>query len=302
MSYDYWSRALVDPKALNAREFKITAEPQCGFYRTHDLKPVAIWEDGGEVFMIVADGDIVGLEEQERVWVSCAKRPISEEWYRAVEDGFPWPDLDRALAEMGDNVRAGMDEIEQIELLAKQAEEYREIEDDDAASRALSLRNRLNELRGIVDKKREAMKAPHLKAARDIDENWMPPVKLADRWAKVLKALAEAWETKKRQRLRAEQEALMRARQEAEAANAPPPPERPRAPEPKEQIRSGHGRAASVRGRMVAVEVNDQQVAWENFGMRAEVQAALIKCAQSALDAGADTVPGFEVEERAVIR
>ena len=80
---------------------------------------------------------------------------------------------------MGDNVRAGMDEVEQIDALNDEVRKYGQIEDDETAQRAISLRARIMELKGIIDKKREEQKRPHLKAAREVDEIWMPPVKKA---------------------------------------------------------------------------------------------------------------------------
>ena len=61
MGYDYWNTALTEPAKLRARDFKVTSEPQPGFYRTKSGRPVAIWEDYDN-----ADGAIVmtlGIEE-----------------------------------------------------------------------------------------------------------------------------------------------------------------------------------------------------------------------------------------------
>src|SRR6185295_979408 len=169
MSYDYWQTALADPKRLKARDFKITSDPQPGFYRTKAGRPVAIWIEDEELLMSVG-GDEMAKHNHDWIWMNCALRPVSEEWYYAVINGGTWPDLDPTLAGMGDNVRAGMDEVDQIDELEKQVKAYREIEDDETAARAQSLRARFLELKGAVDKKREELKAPHLKAAREVDE------------------------------------------------------------------------------------------------------------------------------------
>ena len=311
MGYDYWNTALTEPAKLRARDFKVTSEPQPGFYRTKSGRPVAIWEDYDN-----ADGAIVmtlGIEElplerYETIWLSCAQRPVSEEWYRLVMEGKPWPDLDEALAQMGDNVRAGMDEAQQIDELEKQVKTYREIEDEDQAARAQSLRARLLELKKAVDTKRETLKAPHLKQAREIDEIWMPPVKKAIGCANALKALIEGYESRKRRRIREEREAFERAQRDAELQNAKPaspgltPPRPAPAPEPSSQVRGGTGRAASVREKYVVVGISDLDMALQNYRYSDEVAEAMIKLAQAAVDRGQKEVPGFVIELKAVLR
>src|SRR3954465_7121339 len=210
MSYDYWTAALADPKRLQAREFKITSDPQPGFYRTKKGDPVAIWEEEGGI-VIAHQGAEVGPRDYERIWLGCASRPVPEEWYRiVVEENGTWPDVDPGLAAMGDNVRTGMDEVEQIDELEKQVKAYKQIESDEQAAQAISLRARFLELKGIVDKKREELKAPYLKSARDVDEVWMPPVKKATGCANALRALVEGWESQKRRAIREKLEAERR--------------------------------------------------------------------------------------------
>jgi hypothetical protein len=309
MSYEYWERALADPKALQRREFKITDQPQPGFYRTKTGQGVAIWQDydfADGVLVMAIDGEDVPLNNFERVWLSCAIRPVSEAWFRSYEDTGRWPDVDAGLAGMGDNVSKGMDEVEQIELLNAEVAKYREILDDDTAAQAQSLRARLMELRGKVDKKREELKQPHLKAAREVDEIYMAPVKKANAAANVLKGLVEMWETVKRRRAREEAAAVERARMEAEQANQPlaplnqPAPEP--VPEPKQQIRAGYGRAASVRERLVVVGISDFTAALREFGHSDEVAELMIRLAQGVVDRGGRVPHGFATELRAVIR
>ena len=277
MSYDYWEAAMADPKRLKSRDFKITSEPQEGFYRTKAGRPVAIWQDydtaDGAVVMTL-DGADIEPHNHDWIWMNCALRPVSEEWFRIVENGGTWPDLDPTLAGMGDNVRAGMDEVDQIDELEKQVKAYREIEDDETAARAQSLRARFLELKGAVDKKREELKAPHLKAAREVDEIWMTPVKKATGCASALKALIEGWETRKRKAAReAEAARLAEERKAFEADFGAPKPQPAPAPSPapKEQIRAGYGRAASVREKRVVTGINDLTMALQRYGYADEV-------------------------------
>jgi hypothetical protein len=227
--------------------------------------------------------------------MNCALRPVSEEWYYAVINGGTWPDLDPGVAGIGDNAAAAMDEAEQIDALRDQVATYREIEDDETAARAVSLRARLLELRKIVNDKREELKKPHLKAARDIDEAWMTPVKRAAGAAEALRALIEGWETRKR-RAAQEEDARRQAEHALQQGAVLPPPE------PKTQIRSGYGRAASVREKRVVTGISDLTMALQRYGYADEVAETLIKLAQQAVDSGQTYMPGFKIEVKALVR
>lgn len=301
-AYDYWANALADPKALHAREFKVTSEPQPGFYRTKAGKPVAIWQDEDGGLAMILDFDEVAPHNHDWIWMNCALRPVSEEWYRAYEVHGRWPDVDTALAGMGDNARAGMDEVEQIDALRDEVASYREIEDDETAARAVSLRARLLELRKIVNDKREALKAPYLKQARDIDEAWMTPVKRADGAASALRALIEGWETRKRKiaSAAAAEAARADADRNSDTETLKPPP--PSLFEPKTQIRSGYGKAASVREKLVVTGIDDITMALQRYGYADEVAAVMIKLAQQAVDRGQTQIPGFTIEVKALVR
>jgi len=296
--YDYWANALADPKALHAREFKITSDPQPGFYRTKAGKPVAIWIEDEELLMSVG-GDEMAKHNHDWIWMNCALRPVSEEWYYAVINGGTWPDLDPGVAGIGDNAAAAMDEAEQIDALRDQVATYREIEDDETAARAVSLRARLLELRKIVNDKREELKKPHLKAARDIDEAWMTPVKRAAGAAEALRALIEGWETRKR-KIASEEAARRQAEAKGYEATFGEP--MPVVPEPKSQIRSGYGKAASVREKRVVTGISDLTMALQRYGYADEVAEVMIRLAQQAVDRGQTDLPGFIVETKALVR
>lgn len=301
-AYAYWRAALADPKRLHSRDFTVTSTPECGFYRDRGGMAVAVWEEDGRIIMMCGDNE-VAERDRERVWLSCAKRPVPEAWYHHwMGDAGRWPDVDPGLAGMGDNIRTGMDEVEQIDELHDQVKSYREIDDDETAARAVSLRARLLELRAIVDRKREDLKAPHLRAARDVDEAWMPPVKKATGAANVLKALVETWESKKRRAAREAEEARRAA--EAKAFEATFGELKPVAevPQPKTQIRSGYGRAASVTERREVVGISDLTMALQHYAYSDEVAETLIKLAQQAVDRGAAELPGFLIEVKARLR
>ena len=53
---------------------------------------------------------------------------------------------------------------------------------------------------------------------------------------------------------------------------------------------------------MVAIEISNLADAWAVVGTLPSVTDAMMKEAQKILDGGATSVPGFAVEERAIIR
>src|SRR5262245_54828230 len=115
-NYDYWEKALADPKALQAREFILTEEPQLGFFRTKEGRPVAIWEDNGKIIMLTKSGE-VDEDDQSELWLRCAKRPVTEEAYhQAIETGT-WPDKDAAID--GVSYRQTNDPEQDIDRLAE---------------------------------------------------------------------------------------------------------------------------------------------------------------------------------------
>lgn len=292
-SYEYWEKAMANPAALHAREFAVTTTPEPGFYRTYRaLEPVAIWEEDGEL-VITVNGVEIDPNDHERVWLASAKNPVSEEWLRIVEAGGTWPDLDEAVAGLGHNRRAAGDPEEIINDLSRQADNYKEITEDEQAQRALSLRSALLEQHKVVDKTREDAKAPYLKSAREVDEIYMPVVKKAKKWADYLRVLVEAYETRKRRLAR---EAQLIADFEAQG-------QVPATITPQAQIRSGYGRAVSVNEKPVVVGIENHGVLLDHLiGTQRELlNAYLMELAQKDVNKGLK-VPGVTVEMKAVLR
>jgi len=71
---------------------------------------------------------------------------------------------------------------------------------------------------------------------------------------------------------------------------------------PKNQIRSGYGRAASVREKRVVTGINDLTMALQRYGYADEVAEVMIRLAQQAVDRGQTEIPGFTIEVKAFVR
>lgn len=310
-SYDYWTNAL-------AGNFGPVhdSDPQPGFYRKRLSRggafvPVAIWEHEGKIVALV-DGKQADADD---VWTYVCQHPIGEQQYHSRVETGKWHDESDAVTALLVPPPAGhnnppQDEAEilkgQIDAATAGANDYENIDDDEVAAKAQSLRSRLLELSGSVDKKREDEKKPHLEAGKAIDAKWQPLVKAAKAAADRIRDALGAHETRKARAAaeaqRAEDEKRRAALAERLAKHPDAPAEMPApkpspapSPEPVTVIRGAYGRAAAVKIVKVAT-IKDQDAAYAYLRADKELSALLAKLAQRAVDAGYD-VPGVEVSE-----
>ena len=316
--YKYWEDALAG-KFGEVHD----GDPQSGFYRKRTGKakgyvPVAIWTDPDGTMIALVDGKMGSANE---VWTYVCTHPVSEEHYRSRVETGKWWDEDESATEslspppVGHNAPP-TDPLEilqgQIDSALKGVDEYAVVNDDETAAKAQSLRSRLLELSGDAEKKREALKRPHLDAGTAIDRSWNPLVKMAKAGADTIRAANSAFETRK---LRAAEKAaaeaaevrrladLEAARLAAKAlkagkpAPAPPPPPPPPEPAPvaSTTISGAYGRAASKK-LIKKAHVVDYAAATAAMVTHPELKALVDKLAQRAVDAGM-MVPGVTVEE-----
>jgi len=312
--YDFWQSALAgnSPPVHDG-------DAQPGFYRMRAAKggallPVAIWEHEGKLVALV-DG---ASSDPARIWNFVCDKPVTEEAYRSrVETGI-WFDEDAAVTASLSPPPAGhndppQDEADvlsgQIESAAANAQDYVDIKDDETAAKAQSARARLNELSGQADKRREALKKPHLEAGKAVDARWQPIVKRAKEAADALRAALGAYETRKARaaeqaRLAAEEtrkKALaeqLAAHPEAPPPPLPPPPEA--APVPITAIKGAYGRAATIK-EVKRATVTDQDAVYNFLRGHRELVDLIARLAQRAVDAG-HTVPGVTVTTEKDVR
>ena len=323
-AFAWWQAALNNPKEIGKSLPVHDGDPQQGYFRVRygkdkPFEPVAIWKEDGQ-WLAYRSGREVSATD---IWTSCCMNPVSYEAYLAAVDGKGWPDDDAVVAKQvsppahGDNSGAidPAEEIaDQIESALKGKDAYAKITDDATAAKALSLRNRLNELSGQADKIRVKQKEPHLEAGKAVDALWQPLVKKAKAGADEVKASIAAWETEKlrkqREIERQQAEELRRqedARRAADAAGTAPVAEMeaPAAevlPAAPASIQPTYGKAASVSVKTVVKDVTDWQALATYMLAHPDLQALLRQLAQRALDAGRTNIPGISTEEKANIR
>ncbi|KEA07163.1 hypothetical protein [Rhizobium rhizogenes] len=325
--WSWWRAALKNPAAIGKTLPVHDGDAQQGYYRAKNkdktFDPVAIFfPEGSDDLVAYRSGREVRADE---VWSFCCRYPVSFEAYTAATEGKGWPDDDATVAAqiktpepgIGDN-SGEVDPIDalkdQIDAALKGLDTYKKIADDATAAKAQSLRNRLNELSGDADKKRDELKRPHLESGKAIDKVWMPIVKSAKEGANTVKASLEAWETEKLRRRREEERKADEARRAAEEAareqqgettvlEAPKVETQHQQPDTSAgQIRATYGKAASVTAKLVVEEVTDWPKLAVYMSGHPECQELLVKLAQRAIDAGRKDLPGVTTTERASVR
>jgi hypothetical protein len=251
------------------------------------------------------NGEPVKANDIEDLWLWCRSHPVEyEDYMKAIRMGV-WDDDDPTVAAAFSGVGHNVGDTSELDLLrdqidaAKQgAEAYAKIVSDDQASKAQSLRARLNELAGTADKAREKLKRPHLEAGKEIDAEWQPLIKEAKAVADIIRRSIADHETAKLQARRAEERRLEqeRQREETQQTGEPVAPPQP----PTVVVRGTYGRAATVGTELVVTKITDAQALFAFFTGNAELDQFMIQLAQRAVKAGF-TVPGVEVQERARI-
>lgn len=323
--WKWWQSALKDPSKIGSKELLVhDSDPQQGYFRVRygkdkPYEPVAIWKEDGAWIAYRAGREV----KAEDIWTSCCRNPITHAAYEAAMAGKGWPDDDEVVAAqvkppepgIGDNSGV-VDEAEtlkdQIEAALAGKTAYVKIEDDATAAKALSLRNRLNELSGQADKIRVKQKEPHLEAGKAVDAKWQPLVKSAKAGADEIRSAIAGWETEKYRRQQEEARKAEQARIAAEEAarkqqgetavlEQPAPAAAPveAAPAP---IKPAYGKAASVSVKTVVKDVTDWPALAVYMSNHGECQDLLKKLAQRAIDAGRTNVPGITTEQVAAVR
>lgn len=326
--YSFWRRAIEitgGKRSLTRDEQKalvVTEEPQAGFFKRRTMRagpfvPVAIWLQG-DYFVAVQDGKAVAPED---IWTYACPHPITESDYRHYTETGQWPGEDMAVREslegppkaptLGDNLpppeTLDQEIARQIEAASANLSAYANIQTDEAAASAQSVRSRLLELSGKADKARVAEKAPHLEASRAVDSKWQPIVGMGKDRADTLRRAIGDYETAK---FRAAEQARRIAEEEGRRAasitrvhgETPPPaptPEPP-APAPATTVRGSYGRAASVKDIKIAT-ITDMDAFWPFVKAHPEVIDLFVKLAQRAVDKDL-TPPGVSVETRKDVR
>jgi hypothetical protein len=305
--FQFWRDALAgEPVTINEDA------PQSGYYKTKTRRdgewiPVAIWTVNGKQVCRV------GSEQRDpaSVWVFCAKNPVPKDAAKQAFETGSWPG---DAPEIGHN-SGDLSLSEQIAEYASMALAWLKtagIKDKVSADKAANYRAKLNQLKKEADDARTTEKAPHLAAAREIDDKWRGPIADASAAAENIRAALTQFMVAEEKRLRAEQEAARKAEEErlakerAEkmardpiAAMTDPEPELPVAPEPvKVQAGGQRGRRTGLK-TVTVYEVTDYEAALSHVKNHPDVIAAVEKVAKAQAKSGA-VVPGVTASERKV--
>lgn len=284
-SLDWWKASL----AGNAPTFDPNV-PSRGWYRGkrkgEDYKPIAYWYNDKKELVCLWGGKEIDEEQARKLWLWAHKNPISYKVYQDVIAGKPWPDIDPtvAAAKLAGHNDPPDDPLDaakrKIELAGAGVSKYAEIEDDETAAKAQTLRSHLLQLQKDTDNKREALKRPFWEEVKSLDGRWMPVVKSAKSYADKLREYLSKYETSK--------------------LRCPPAPD-------QEQIvysttiKGASGRAASVRKRRIAKKITNLEALLHSIKDLPEFEAAVLAIAQKILDRNEDVL-GCLIEVEADIR
>lgn len=315
--FQFWRDALAGKKV------EISADaPQPGYYKTRTRKdgpyvPVAIWTANGELVCRV------GNEKRDpvSVWTFCADKPVSKDDAKHAFEHGTWPG---DAPDIGHN-SGDLSLAEQIAEYAAMALTWLKktgVKDQVSADKAANYRAKLNQLKKDADDARTTEKAPHLSAAKAVDDKWRGPIAEATEAAEDIRAALTAFMVAEEKRLKAEAEAKRkaeeervakeRARIEAEraekmrvnpiAALTDQEPELPMAPAEPEpvKIQAGGQRGRKTGLKTVTVyEVTDYEAALSHVKSHPDVIAAVEKVAKAQAKTGA-AVPGVEARTEKV--
>lgn len=230
--YAYWRKALETGggRQLSREQvasFKLTTEPQAGFYRKRNKTgrdiPVAIWNDEAGVLAIAGGNPVM----PDDIWTWCCSWPISEETYLIVADGGAWPD-DPPVAgpSIGHNSPTDPHEALRLEFEAESelAEKFlsRAIETQDEADKAAVWSKKIAAIAKKATDLHKVEKQPHLDAGRAVDDKWRPLKDEPDALSKRLKRHLDTYlltqqriERERQEAARREEERLRREAEEA---------------------------------------------------------------------------------------
>lgn len=323
-AYAWWELALTGEKIGGPKLPVHEGIPEIGFFRKRKFKggpwqAVAIFEDGGKIVAMVDDT----MVDPSDIWTFVCRNPVSYDDYNQFRAGNGWPDDDKTVSAqieaspgIGDNSGV-VDEVEalkdQIDNALKGADAYVKISDDATASKAQSLRNRLNELSGNAKKIHDKEKEPFLEGGKAVDAKWLPMVKSAKAGADKIRKAMDDWETvklnaeRKRQAdIAAEQariatQSFTDAKSDADGSDVAETATVPTVAKPS-SVSASYGKAASVQVKTVVKEVTDWQALAIYMSAHGELRELLMKLAQRAVDAGRTDVPGIVLEEVAKVK
>ena len=260
--YTYWRNALKG-KFGPVHD----GDPQYGFYRmrTDDKKGwrrVAIWSGNNET-LAALDGK---LYDADSLWTWVCEKPITEELFRQIEQGLPWPDLILS----SNNPPADEVEADEIQSAIDAALDAlgKPVDSQEACDLIANHRDRLAKLWAAQEAARKAEKQPFIEAGRQVDAKYGEVLtKIKDvgeklkfvitKWLKAveIKAIAEA------QKAIAKGDDIVTPMSSAKAGTT--------------------GRVMSLRS-VKSAEIQDYSQALAHFAMHPEVQALVQALADRA--------------------
>ncbi|WP_261338662.1 hypothetical protein [Rhizobium leguminosarum] len=223
--WDWWSKALANPREIGKSLPVHDGDAQQGYYRTRfkdkPWEPVAIWFEDGKWLAMRGEHQV----DASDIWNFACRNPITYEAYTKAIEGAGWDDEPEAPA-IGHNLPSDPFEALQVEFAAEreQAEAFmkKPITTQAEADRAAIWSKRLSTIAKKATDLHKVEKQPHLDAGRNVDNKWRELKEEPDAISKKLKRHMDAFlqeeARKERERQAAARLEADRIQREADAA------------------------------------------------------------------------------------
>jgi hypothetical protein len=215
--WDWWSKALVNPREIGKSLAVHDGDAQQGYYRTRfkdkPWEPVAIWFEDGQWLAMRGEHQV----DASDIWNFACRNPITYEAYTKAIEGGGWDD--EPEASIGHNQPADLDPYEALvhEFASEkeQAEAFmkKPITTQAEADRAAIWSKRLSTIAKKATDLHKVAKQPHLDAGREVDNKWRDLKEEPDAISKKLKRHMDAF---LQEEARKERERQVAARAEAD--------------------------------------------------------------------------------------
>ena len=291
-----------------------------GQWKTVGYKPVLLGVMDGVLCCQIGDA-VVSDDVRNDSWTSFVRHPITEDAWKAVQRGEPWPDLpafDAVPAADREVTAADNTELEQpLDVQHATAVDnaiaaaIKTVTNETEAAQALGSKNRIAELRLAADKAGKAIYEPIYRQYTAEQKKWSPIVARATAKEKELNTELLRFRERERLRIVAEQAEADRKQREADEANQRASDRAIAAGEPEPEpivetadapvfepapILPTYGTRKLKEDLKKFVVIDVISAVFARFKSEPQIIELLTKLAQREIDAGRN-VPGTHVRE-----
>jgi hypothetical protein len=226
INFDWYNAALANPSKIGTRELPVHEnEPQPGYYRSRDGKPVyIISNEHGDTKAVIGTEDDFKVDDAFAIWTWVCRHPVDFDVWKVAYGGAPWPDDPGLGHNRPTEIEALTDEIDTATRSAKEwlAGAGNPAEwDQTKRDLCQNYRDRIAKLEKTADDKRKELKRPHLDANTAIEAEWSPIIEKCETTHYILGLNLTDAQRAERDRRRAEAAEIARKAEETRQKDGP---------------------------------------------------------------------------------